>query len=130
MDFRLPKGTTIERFWDNSERKFYVPHGQQTKREFPFLASGRFYRVTDKSHGGNFAKYDPNYKKALPYLATVPGRPGLSRGARKRAHHRAGMGPHAVRPGPEGRRPRLRARSRCHPRTCPRGALPAARAAR
>jgi hypothetical protein len=72
MDFRLPKGATIERFWDNSERKFYVPAGQHTKRELPFLPSGRFYRVTDKSHQGNWLKDDPNYKKAEPYLFTVP----------------------------------------------------------
>lgn len=72
MDFRLPKGTVIERFWDNTARKFYVPAGQHTKREMPFLPSGRFYRVTDASHSGTFAKHDPNYKQALPYLATVP----------------------------------------------------------
>jgi len=40
MDFTLWKGTTIERFWDNSARKFYRPAGKQTQREWPFLASG------------------------------------------------------------------------------------------
>lgn len=72
MDFRLPKGTEIERFWDNSARKFYVPAGRHTEREFPFLASGRFYRVTETMLGGNWPKYDPNYGRAKPYLATVP----------------------------------------------------------
>jgi len=72
MDFRLPKGTTIERHWDNSARKFYVPAGKHTKREFPFLPSGRFYRVTETSLDGNWPKHDPNYRRAAPYLATVP----------------------------------------------------------
>jgi hypothetical protein len=72
MDFRLPKGTEIERFWDNSARKFYVPAGRHTEREFPFLASGRFYRVTETALDGNWPKYDPNYGKSKPYLATVP----------------------------------------------------------
>lgn len=72
MSFRLPKGTVIERFWDNSGRKFYVPAGRHTEREFPFLASGRFYRVAERSLEGNWPKYDPNYQKAKPYLARVP----------------------------------------------------------
>jgi hypothetical protein len=72
MNFRLPKGATIERFWDNSARKFYVPAGRHTEREFPFLPSGRFYRVTESSLEGNWPKYDPNHRKARPYLATVP----------------------------------------------------------
>ena len=72
MDFRLPKGTAIERFWDNSERKFYVPAGRQTQRELPFRAAGRFYRVNETSLEGNWPKYDPNYKKAQPYLAAIP----------------------------------------------------------
>lgn len=72
MNFRLPKGATIERFWDNSARKFYVPAGRHTEREFLFLPSGRFYRVTESSLEGNWPKYDPNHRKAQPYLATVP----------------------------------------------------------
>lgn len=72
MDFVLPRGTTIVRYWDNRERQFYVPAAKAAAREFPFLPSGRFYRVTDKSHGGNWPKYDPNYQRALPYLAAVP----------------------------------------------------------
>ena len=62
MNFRLPKGATIERFWDNSARKFYVPAGRHTEREFPFLPSGRFYRVTESSLEGNWPKYDPNHR--------------------------------------------------------------------
>jgi len=72
MNFRLPKGISIERFWDNATRKFYVPAGRHTEREFPFLHSGRFYRVTETSLEGNWPKHDPNYQKARPYLATVP----------------------------------------------------------
>ena len=72
MNFRLLKGTVIERRWDNSERKFYVPAGKHTERETPFLPSGRFYRVTETSLNGNWPKNDPNYRKAQPYLSTVP----------------------------------------------------------
>jgi hypothetical protein len=72
MTFTLKRGMTIARFWDNSARKFYVPAGKNTKRELPFLPSGRFYRVTDKSNKGNWPAHDPNYIRAKPYLATVP----------------------------------------------------------
>ncbi len=72
MQFRLPRGTTITRYWDNSARKFYHPAGARANRELPFLRDGRFYRVTDKSHDGNWPKYDPNYERARPYLVTVP----------------------------------------------------------
>ncbi|MBA3974605.1 MAG: hypothetical protein C0504_10360 [Candidatus Solibacter sp.] len=72
MGFTMKRGTTITRYWDNSARKFYVPAGKHTQRELPFLASGRFYRVTDKSHGGNWPAHDPNYLRAKPYLATIP----------------------------------------------------------
>lgn len=72
MQFRLPRGTTITRYWDNSARKFYHPASARANRELPFLPSGRFYRVTDTSHDGNWPKYDPNYTRAKPYLATVP----------------------------------------------------------
>ncbi len=72
MGFTLKRGMTITRYWDNSARKFYVPAGQHTKREWPFLASGRFYRVTDQSHERNWPKFDPNYERAKAYLATVP----------------------------------------------------------
>lgn len=72
MTFTLKRGMTIERYWDNSARKFYVPAGKHTKREWPFLSSGRFYRVTETSHDGNWRQYDPNYQRARSYLATVP----------------------------------------------------------
>jgi hypothetical protein len=72
MNFRLPKGTLIERHWDNSARKFYVPAGKHTEREEPFLPFGRVYRVTETMLDGNWVKYDPNYEKAKPYLVTVP----------------------------------------------------------
>ena len=72
MSFSLKRGMTITRFWDNSARKFYVPAGERTKREMPFLPSGRFYRVSDKSHNGNWPAHDPNYLRAKPYLATIP----------------------------------------------------------
>jgi hypothetical protein len=78
MDFQLARGMTIERFWDNSARKFYVPVTARAQREEPFLPSGRFYRVTDKSLDGNWPKYDPNYQKAKPYLAKVPVNEGYS----------------------------------------------------
>lgn len=72
MTFTLKRGMTITRFWDNSARKFYVPAGKHTKREWPFLPSGRFYRVTETSHGKNWPNYDPNYARAKPYLSVVP----------------------------------------------------------
>lgn len=72
MQFRLPKGTTIERFWDNSARKFYVPASPRAAREEPFQPSGRFYRVTETMLDGNWPKQDPNYEKAKPYLVIVP----------------------------------------------------------
>ncbi len=72
MNFRLLKGTRIERFWDNSARLFYVPANPRAQREEPFLPSGRFYRVTETMFNGNWPKYDPNYQRAKPYLATVP----------------------------------------------------------
>lgn len=72
MDFVLPHGATIQRFWSNRERKFYVPTGPHTQREYPFLASGRFYRVTATSHDGNWPAHDPNYAKARPYLTRIP----------------------------------------------------------
>ncbi len=78
MSFRLPKGTSVERFWDNSAREFYVPAAKAAQREFPFLPTGRFYRVTEASLNGNWPKYDPNYKKAEPYLVTVPSGEGYS----------------------------------------------------
>ncbi len=76
MSFRLPKGATIERFWDNSARKFYVPAGEHTHREKPFLPAGRFYRVTETMLDGNWPKHDPNHAKAEPYLERAPANEG------------------------------------------------------
>ncbi|MBL0161078.1 MAG: hypothetical protein IPP47_28940 [Bryobacterales bacterium] len=76
MTFAMQRGMTIERFWDNSARKFYVPASAQSKREWPFLPTGRFYRVTESSHGGSWAKDDPNYQRVKQYLATVPANEG------------------------------------------------------
>lgn len=72
MSFTLAAGMTVTRYWDNSACKFYVPEGAHTKKEWPFLPSGRFYRVTATSHQGNWVEHDPNYQRAKPYLATVP----------------------------------------------------------
>ena len=79
MDFQLLPGMTIERHWDNSARKFYVPVGKHTHKEEAFLPSGRFYRVTETMLDGNWPKYDPNYRKAKPYLAAVPRDEGYNR---------------------------------------------------
>jgi hypothetical protein len=76
MSFELLHGMTIERFWDNSAHKFYVPASAQSQRELPFLPSGRFYRVTETSHGGNWPKFDPNYQRARAYVTTVPASEG------------------------------------------------------
>ena len=78
MDFQLLPGMTIERHWDNSARKFYVPRGPHTQKEEAFLASGRFYRVTETMLDGNWTKYDPNYQKAKPYLSSVPRNEGYN----------------------------------------------------
>jgi hypothetical protein len=78
MNFQLFPGMTIERHWDNSARKFYVPSGPQTQKEEAFLPSGRFYRVTETMLDGNWPKYDPNYQKLKPYLVTVPRNEGYN----------------------------------------------------
>src|SRR4029077_10658875 len=78
MDFELPPNTTIERFWNNSERKFYVPGGAHTKREEAFLPSGRFYRVTETMRDGNWKQHDPNYQYARDYLEAVPSGEGYN----------------------------------------------------
>ena len=72
MGFTMKRGMTVTRYWDNSARKFFVPAGKHTQRELPFLPSGRFYRVADKSHDGNWPQFDPNYQRAKPYLAAIP----------------------------------------------------------
>jgi len=78
MDFQLLPGMTIERHWDNDARKFYVPSGLHTRKEEAFLPSGRFYRVTETMLDGNWVRYDPNYQKAKPYLASVPRNEGYN----------------------------------------------------
>lgn len=78
MSFHLPKGATIERYWDNSARQFYVPAGFEAKGEEPFRPSGRFYRVTETMLDGNWVKYDPNYLRSAPYLVTVPRNEGYN----------------------------------------------------
>ena len=78
MDFRLLPGMTIERFWDNSARKFYTPLSKRSQREEPFLPAGRFYRVTESMFDGNWPKHDPNYEKAKPYLVRVPADEGYN----------------------------------------------------
>jgi len=69
MSFRLPRGTTITRYWDNRKNAIYVP---VKVVEDKFLPSGRFYRVTDKMFDGNWVHCDPNHEKCAPYLVTVP----------------------------------------------------------
>ena len=72
MSFQLAKGMTIERYWDNTARKFYVPKKFETSGEEPFRPSGRFYRVTETLFDGNWVKHDPNYRYSAPYVTTVP----------------------------------------------------------
>jgi len=68
MNWCMPRGTTIKRYWNNSGRKWYIP----LNRKSDFLPSGRFYRVTEGLFEGNWPRYDPNYQRAKPYLDTVP----------------------------------------------------------
>lgn len=79
MDFDLARGMTIERYWDGAAHVFYVPAGEHTRREEPFLPSGRFYRVTERMLDGNWVKFDPNYLWAKPYLCTVPPNQGYNK---------------------------------------------------
>jgi len=82
MDFQLLPGMMIERHWDNGAQKFYVPSGRHTQKEERFLPSGRFYRVTETMLDGNWVKFDPNYQKAKPYLASVPRNEGYNQDVR------------------------------------------------
>lgn len=68
MNFSLPRGTTIERFWDNSAKKWYIPGNHRDM----FLPEGRFYRVGASMVGADGEKNDPNYKYVKPYLTRVP----------------------------------------------------------
>lgn len=78
MNFELPPGFSIERFWDNTARKFYVPGTAAAEREEKWRPSGRFYRVTETMLDGNWPKHDPNYALAKPYLETVPAQEGYA----------------------------------------------------
>ncbi len=78
MSFQLPKGSVIERHWDNRARKFYVPAGFERKGEEPFRASGRFYRVTETMFDGNWVKHDPNYRFCSGYVTRVPANEGYN----------------------------------------------------
>lgn len=68
MDFELLRGMTIERFWDNNTRKWYVPK----KNKDMFLSEGRFYRIGASMVGGDGEKNDPNLKYMEPYFTPVP----------------------------------------------------------
>ncbi|HUU30048.1 MAG TPA: hypothetical protein VM123_19765, partial [archaeon] len=68
MLFSLPRGTTIERYWDNRMKKWYIPKAQKDL----FLPEGRFYRVGASMVGADGAKNDPNWPKIQPYLTRVP----------------------------------------------------------
>lgn len=68
MRFSLPRGTTIERWWDNRMKKWYIPE----KKKDMFLSEGRFYRVGASMVGGDGEKNDPNWKYMKPYLTRVP----------------------------------------------------------
>jgi len=68
MRFSLPRGTTIERWWDNRMKKWYIPK----KNKDMFLPEGRFYRVGASMVGGDGEKNDPNWKYMKPYLTRVP----------------------------------------------------------
>ncbi len=68
MNFVLPRGTTIERHWDNRMKKWYIPKKDQDM----FLPEGRFYRVGASLPGADGEKNDPNLKYYAPYLTEVP----------------------------------------------------------
>jgi hypothetical protein len=68
MDFELLRGMTIERYWDNSAKKWYVPK----KNKDMFLSEGRFYRVGASMVGADGEKNDPNLDYMEPYFARVP----------------------------------------------------------
>ena len=68
MNFSLPRGTTVERFWDNSAKKWYIPGIHRDM----FLPEGRFYRVGESMVGADGEKNDPNFKYIKPYLTRVP----------------------------------------------------------
>ncbi len=68
MRFSLPRGMTIERYWDNWMKKWYIPQ----KNQDMFLSEGRFYRVGASMVGADGEANDPNRPLMKPYLSTVP----------------------------------------------------------
>ncbi|OGG05788.1 MAG: hypothetical protein A3F83_05620 [Candidatus Glassbacteria bacterium RIFCSPLOWO2_12_FULL_58_11] len=68
MRFSLPRGSTIERHWDNRMQKWYVPKEDKDM----FLPEGRFYRIGASMVGADGEKNDPNWKYIKPYLTRVP----------------------------------------------------------
>jgi len=79
MRFSLPRGTTIERYWDNRMKKWYIPKANKDM----FLSEGRFYRIGASMVGADGEKNDPNWPRIKPYLTRVPeglGYPGYLEG--------------------------------------------------
>ena len=72
MSWSLPRGTRIERFWNNQAKKFYSATKTADRPTDKVLPSGRFFRVTAEMFDSNYAKRDPNFKRSAPYLVTVP----------------------------------------------------------
>ena len=70
MRFTLPRGTTIERHWDNSAKKWFVPGVKGISDQF--LSEGRFYRVGASMVGADGLKNDPNFPRMKPYMTRVP----------------------------------------------------------
>ncbi|MEA2064544.1 MAG: hypothetical protein U9P14_12645 [Gemmatimonadota bacterium] len=68
MRFSLYRGMSIERYWDNRMKKWYVP---QNKKDM-FLPEGRFYRVGASMVGADGEKNDPNWPRIKPYVTRVP----------------------------------------------------------
>ncbi len=72
MNWRLPRGTTIERYWDNSARKFYSPLSRDGSGGVRFLPSGRFHWQSEARNDSAYSKLDPNFKRSAPYHIRVP----------------------------------------------------------
>jgi hypothetical protein len=70
MKFNMPRGTTIERHWDNSMKKWFIPGAKGVSDQF--LPEGRFYRVGASMVGGDGEKNDPNFPLMKPYMTRVP----------------------------------------------------------
>ncbi len=70
MKFKMPRGTTIERYWDNSMKKWFIPGVKRVSNQF--LPEGRFYRVGASMVGADGIQSDPNFKLMKPYMTRVP----------------------------------------------------------